>query len=83
MKKLGVGCREFIKAAGSSAPALGTTGILAVKADDHQHSDVPIAPAIKFPKLAFITDYSPCHLGMEFDLSHPVRQYIEPYQAVW
>ena len=64
MKKPSVGRREFMKAAGISAAALGTTGSLgAAEAGDKKHREVPLAPETKYPKLALITDYSPQKLA--------------------
>ncbi|HVA00368.1 MAG TPA: twin-arginine translocation signal domain-containing protein, partial [Terriglobia bacterium] len=64
MKKPSVGRREFMKAAGISAAALGAAGSLgAAEAGDKNHRDVPLAPETKYPKLALITDYSPQKLA--------------------
>jgi sugar phosphate isomerase/epimerase len=64
MKKPSVGRREFIKAAGVSAAALGTAGSLgAEEKENRKHRDVPLAPETKFPKLALITEYSPQKLA--------------------
>ncbi|MEJ2010440.1 MAG: hypothetical protein P8Z30_20190 [Acidobacteriota bacterium] len=63
MRKPSVGRREFMKAAGVSAAALKTTGGLGAETNVKKHSDVPLAPATQFPKLAFITDYPPQKLA--------------------
>ena len=58
MSKSRVGRREFMKAAGVSAAAMGAGGNLGAQTEGKKHSDVPLAPATKFPKLAIITNYS-------------------------
>ena len=64
MSKSGVGRREFMKAAGVSAAALGTGGSLGAQTEQHKkRTDPPLAPASKFPKLAIITNYSPQKLA--------------------
>jgi sugar phosphate isomerase/epimerase len=63
MKPSKVGRREFIKTAGVSAAALGTAGGLGAEPAEEERRDVPLAPETKFPKLAFITEYSPQKLA--------------------
>ena len=64
MKQSKVGRRDFMKAAGVSAAALGAGGSLgAAEGDDQKPKDIPLAPETKFPKLALITDYSPQKLA--------------------
>ena len=63
MNKSRVGRRDFIKAAGVSAAALGTGGNLGAQTESKKHPDVPLASATKFPKLAIITNYSPQKLA--------------------
>ncbi len=63
MKRSKVGRREFMKAAGVSAAALGTAGSLGADTEGNKHSDIPLAPETKFPKLAIITEYSPQKLA--------------------
>jgi sugar phosphate isomerase/epimerase len=58
MRKPRVGRREFIRAAGVSAAALGAGGNLGAQTEERKHADVPLAPATKYPKLAIITNYS-------------------------
>jgi len=58
-----VGRREFMKAAGVSAAALGTAGSLGAETEGKKHPDIPLAPATKYPKLAIITEYSPQKLA--------------------
>lgn len=53
-----------MKAAGVSAAALGTTGALGAETNVKEYSDVPLALATQFPKLALITDYSPRKLAL-------------------
>src|SRR5574338_1456903 len=53
-----VGRRDFIRAAGASAAALGAAGSLGAQTEESKHADVPLAPATKFPKLAIITNFS-------------------------
>jgi len=63
MKKSKFGRRDFMKAAGVSAAALGTAGSLGADTEGSKHSDTPLAPETKFPKLAIITEYSPQKLA--------------------
>lgn len=65
MSKSMVGRRDFIKAAGVSAAALGTGGSLGAQTEqgNKKNVDPPLAPATKFPKLAIITNYSPQKLA--------------------
>lgn len=53
----GVGRRDFLKAGGLSAAALGAVGAAAEPAA--AETAPALAPETKFPKLAFITRYSP------------------------
>ncbi len=47
-----------MKAAGMSAAALGTAESLGAETESRRQSDVPLAPATRYPKLAIITNYS-------------------------
>ena len=58
MNKSRVGRREFMKAAGVSAAAIGAGGNLGAQTEGKKHPDVPLAPATKYPKLAIICHYS-------------------------
>jgi sugar phosphate isomerase/epimerase len=58
MSKSRVGRREFMKAAGVSAAAMGAGGNLGAQTEGKKDADIPLAPATKFPKLAIITNYS-------------------------
>lgn len=64
MNESRVGRRQFMKAAGVSAAALGAGGSLSAQTEEGgKRADPALAPATQFPKLAIITNYSPQKLA--------------------